>query len=102
MSADRFSRPIDAGKCPACLQKFEATGIYGVGQITEVNAPGAMGPVAPVTLLGVSVKAHNCTPAPIRSESTVGAHSRACGIRQHEHGTGCARDCPTCHGRLTR
>jgi pyruvate-formate lyase-activating enzyme len=25
-------------------------------------------------------------------------HSRACGIRYHLHGYGCARDCPTCHG----
>ena len=24
-------------------------------------------------------------------------HSRACGIRPHEHGSACARDCPTCH-----
>ena len=25
-------------------------------------------------------------------------HSRACGIRQHEHGPACSGDCPTCHG----
>ena len=26
----------------------------------------------------------------------VGAHSRACGIRKHDHGSACSRDCPTC------
>jgi hypothetical protein len=25
-------------------------------------------------------------------------HSRACGIRQHDHGTACHPNCPTCHG----
>lgn len=29
-----------------------------------------------------------------------GPHSRACGIRPHEHGSSCAPDCPTCHGPL--
>lgn len=28
-------------------------------------------------------------------------HSRACGIRQHPHGTACAKDCPTCRGGET-
>lgn len=27
-----------------------------------------------------------------------GPHSRACGIRPHEHGLACKMDCPTCHG----
>lgn len=27
-------------------------------------------------------------------------HSRACGIRMHEHGPECFRDCPTCHGTI--
>jgi hypothetical protein len=26
-------------------------------------------------------------------------HSRACGMQEHPHGTACAMDCPTCHGR---
>ena len=26
-------------------------------------------------------------------------HSRACGWRNHEHGTACHPNCPTCHGR---
>lgn len=26
-------------------------------------------------------------------------HSRACGIRQHEHGPDCSDNCPTCQGR---
>lgn len=29
-------------------------------------------------------------------------HSRACGIRQHDHGTQCAVDCPTCGGGALR
>lgn len=29
-----------------------------------------------------------------------GAHSRACGIHLHEHGSSCAPDCPTCNGPL--
>ena len=28
-------------------------------------------------------------------------HSRACGIGDHEHGTGCSTNCPTCRGRAT-
>lgn len=28
-----------------------------------------------------------------------GAHSRACGWRQHDHGLPCHRNCPTCGGR---
>lgn len=28
-----------------------------------------------------------------------GPHSRACGIREHSHGTACHPNCPTCHGR---
>lgn len=27
-----------------------------------------------------------------------GPHSRACGIHPHDHGSGCAMDCPTCAG----
>lgn len=27
-------------------------------------------------------------------------HSRACGWRQHDHGSACASDCPTCHRNL--
>lgn len=27
-----------------------------------------------------------------------GPHSRGCGIRTHEHGAECSRDCPTCGG----
>lgn len=30
-----------------------------------------------------------------------GAHSRACGIKLHEHGIACHRNCPTCHGSPT-
>jgi len=26
-------------------------------------------------------------------------HSRACGIRNHEHGPDCHSNCPTCHGQ---
>ena len=26
-------------------------------------------------------------------------HSRACGIRNHEHGPDCHPNCPTCHGK---
>ena len=26
-------------------------------------------------------------------------HSRACGIRKHEHGTSCHSNCPTCGGK---
>lgn len=29
----------------------------------------------------------------------LGPHSRACGIRQHEHGVGCSTNCPTCAGK---
>lgn len=29
----------------------------------------------------------------------VGPHSRACGIRKHEHGSECHSNCPTCGGR---
>lgn len=29
-------------------------------------------------------------------------HSRACGIRVHDHGTDCHTNCPTCHGRVLR
>lgn len=25
-------------------------------------------------------------------------HSRACGIRKHDHGRECSKDCPTCGG----
>lgn len=28
-----------------------------------------------------------------------GPHSRACGIREHVHGTACHSNCPTCHGK---
>ena len=28
-------------------------------------------------------------------------HSRACGIGNHEHGTRCSTNCPTCRGRAT-
>jgi len=28
-------------------------------------------------------------------------HSRACGIGNHEHGTGCSTNCQTCHGKAT-
>lgn len=28
-----------------------------------------------------------------------GPHSRACGVRRHEHGPDCHRNCPTCGGR---
>lgn len=27
-------------------------------------------------------------------------HSRACGIRPHDHGPDCHENCPTCHGGL--
>jgi hypothetical protein len=26
-------------------------------------------------------------------------HSRACGIRKHDHGPECSRNCPTCDGQ---
>lgn len=29
-------------------------------------------------------------------------HSRACGIRKHEHGVACHRNCPSCQGRVVR
>lgn len=32
--------------------------------------------------------------------ATSGPHSRACGFREHEHGTGCHSNCPTCGGRV--
>ena len=28
-------------------------------------------------------------------------HSRACGIRKHDHGLSCHRNCPTCEGQAT-
>lgn len=30
--------------------------------------------------------------------SNDGPHSRACGWRNHDHGTACSTNCPTCHG----
>lgn len=35
-------------------------------------------------------------PAAVPSE---GPHSRACGIRRHDHGPDCHSNCPTCGGR---
>lgn len=32
-------------------------------------------------------------------EPQEGPHSRACGFRNHEHGTACSTNCPTCHGQ---
>jgi hypothetical protein len=31
--------------------------------------------------------------------ATEGPHSRACGLREHQHGVACNPNCPTCHGR---
>lgn len=31
--------------------------------------------------------------------SAEGPHSRACGIKRHEHGRECNDNCPTCHGK---
>jgi len=28
-----------------------------------------------------------------------GPHSRACGVKKHEHGRECSDNCPTCHGK---
>jgi len=34
-----------------------------------------------------------------RAEHYTAPHSRACGIKKHEHGPECHSNCPTCHGR---
>ena len=34
----------------------------------------------------------------LTAEREAGPHSRACGIRKHDHGTDCHANCPTCHG----
>jgi len=34
-----------------------------------------------------------------RDETTHRPHSRACGIRKHQHGPECNSNCPTCGGR---
>ena len=31
----------------------------------------------------------------------IAPHSRACGIRKHDHGVACHSNCPTCHGCQT-
>lgn len=37
-------------------------------------------------------------PEPVKDERP---HSRACGIKRHEHGTECSENCPTCGGKNT-
>lgn len=34
----------------------------------------------------------------VAGSAKVGPHSRACGIRQHDHGPDCSQNCPTCGG----
>jgi hypothetical protein len=36
-----------------------------------------------------------------RAGKLMGPHSRACGVRAHDHGTDCHENCPTCHGKFT-
>ena len=35
---------------------------------------------------------------PRTEEARTGPHSRACGIKRHDHGTECHSNCPTCRG----
>jgi hypothetical protein len=37
--------------------------------------------------------------SPAEPELSEGPHSRACGIRRHNHGSDCHANCPTCGGR---
>lgn len=52
------------------------------------------GRVEPADELSVSAPVPH--PEPVRD---MRPHSRACGIRNHEHGPDCSTNCPTCGGR---
>jgi hypothetical protein len=73
----------DQPYCPRC-----GAGYVMIGNLTSVAA-------APEIRVGVDPTAE---PVPVADGPTKDAHSRACGITEHKHGTACARDCPTCLG----
>jgi hypothetical protein len=69
----------------------------GPGDVTYINVPERdwmdMGEPREIT---VTIEPGDMLNNPKRTDER--PHSRACGIRPHEHGPECSTNCPTCQG----
>lgn len=62
------------------------------------QAQSSMDPTLVEERVGDAVWAAGFRRSEVPQPSAEGPHSRACGIRKHDHGDACHSNCPTCHG----